>query len=183
MSQSFVNFVLTPAFFPSQGDFTWSSLSGQSVRLTPVAIQSLSELERARLQEVAYTRLLQDYDLGGQITIPKEKQTPKSLTKSHLWSVFQDVMKRQIQRDQVMGGRGQVQDFNLFKLISTSTGVFIKTTSYLSFFNCIVMLFIWKAMSSFFVFLLVGLELTQEVSAGSLLDTNPTWWRPVVLKH
>ncbi|MEQ2267629.1 hypothetical protein XENORESO_008443, partial [Xenotaenia resolanae] len=76
MSQSFVNFVLTPAcFFPSQGDFTWSSLSGQSVRLTPVAIQSLSELERARLQEVAYTRLLQDYDLGGQITIPKGEST------------------------------------------------------------------------------------------------------------
>ncbi|MEQ2173932.1 hypothetical protein GOODEAATRI_002759, partial [Goodea atripinnis] len=73
---SFVNFVLTPAcFFPSQGDFTWSSLSGQSVRLTPVAIQSLSELERARLQEVAYTRLLQDYDLGGQITIPKGEST------------------------------------------------------------------------------------------------------------
>lgn len=57
--------------FPSQGDFTWSSLSGRSVRLTPVAIQSLSELERTRLQEVAYTRLLQDYDLGCQITMPK----------------------------------------------------------------------------------------------------------------
>lgn len=54
-----------------QGDFTWSSLSGRSVRLTPVAIQSLSELERARLQEVAYTRLHQDYDLGCQITMPK----------------------------------------------------------------------------------------------------------------
>lgn len=54
-----------------QGDFTWSSLSGRSVRLTPVDIQSLSELERARLQEVAYTRLHQDYDLGCQITMPK----------------------------------------------------------------------------------------------------------------
>lgn len=72
VSQSFVNFLLTsPRLFPSQGDFTWSSLSGRSVRLTPVAVQSLSELERARLQEVAYTRLLQDYDLGCQITIPK----------------------------------------------------------------------------------------------------------------
>lgn len=54
-----------------QGDFTWSSLSGRSVRLMPVPIQSLSELERARLQEVAYTRLHQDYDLGCQITMPK----------------------------------------------------------------------------------------------------------------
>uniref|UniRef100_A0AAV2LAY4 Uncharacterized protein n=1 Tax=Knipowitschia caucasica TaxID=637954 RepID=A0AAV2LAY4_KNICA len=56
-----------------QGDFTWSSLSGRSVRLAPVCIQSLSELERARLQEVAYTRLLQDYDLSCQITMPKGK--------------------------------------------------------------------------------------------------------------
>lgn len=37
----------------------------------PVAIQSLSELERARLQEVAFSRLHQDYDLGCQITMPK----------------------------------------------------------------------------------------------------------------
>lgn len=59
------------SFYPPQGDFTWSSLSGRSVRLTPVAIQNLSELERARLQEVAYTRLHQDYDLGCQITMPK----------------------------------------------------------------------------------------------------------------
>ena len=58
-------------FVQPQGDFTWSSLSGRSVRLMPVAIQSLSELERARLQEVAYTRLHQDYDLGCQITMPK----------------------------------------------------------------------------------------------------------------
>lgn len=56
---------------PHQGDFTWSSLSGRSVRLAPVAIQNLSELERARLQEVAYARLHQDYDLGCQITMPK----------------------------------------------------------------------------------------------------------------
>ena len=54
-----------------QGDFTWSSLSGRSVRLMPVSIQSLSELERNRLQEVAYTRLHQEYDLGCQITMPK----------------------------------------------------------------------------------------------------------------
>ncbi|XP_042152916.1 rho GTPase-activating protein 6 isoform X3 [Oncorhynchus tshawytscha] len=56
----------------SEGDFTWNSLSGRSVRLTPTAIQSLSELERTWLQEVAFNRLHQDYDLGCQITIPKE---------------------------------------------------------------------------------------------------------------
>lgn len=60
---------------PPQGDFTWSSLSGRSVRLAPVSIQSLSELERAKLQEVAYTRLHQDYDLGCQITMPKGGST------------------------------------------------------------------------------------------------------------
>jgi len=65
-----LTFVFPPPPSP-QGDFTWSSLSGRSVRLAPVAIQSLSELERARLQEVAYTRLHQDYDLGCQITMPK----------------------------------------------------------------------------------------------------------------
>ncbi|CAB1327902.1 unnamed protein product, partial [Coregonus sp. 'balchen'] len=35
-----------------QGDFTWNSLSGRSVRLMPTAIQSLSELERTWLQEM-----------------------------------------------------------------------------------------------------------------------------------
>ncbi|GAA6090087.1 rho GTPase-activating protein 6 isoform X1, partial [Tachysurus ichikawai] len=73
--------MVLPAFCPrpqdrllapcDPGDFTWNSMSGRSVRLKPVSIQSLSELERARLQEVAYNRLHQDYDLGCQITIPK----------------------------------------------------------------------------------------------------------------
>ncbi|XP_059833099.1 rho GTPase-activating protein 6-like isoform X2 [Hypanus sabinus] len=44
---------------------------GQSVTLQPVPIQSLSELERARLQEVAFYHL-QRRDLGCQITIPKD---------------------------------------------------------------------------------------------------------------
>ncbi|XP_051878272.1 rho GTPase-activating protein 6-like [Pristis pectinata] len=44
---------------------------GQSVTLQPVPIQSLSELERARLQEVAFYHL-QRKDLGCQITIPKD---------------------------------------------------------------------------------------------------------------
>uniref|UniRef100_A0A087YEB8 Rho GTPase activating protein 6 n=1 Tax=Poecilia formosa TaxID=48698 RepID=A0A087YEB8_POEFO len=75
------------------GDFTWSSLSGRSVRLTPVAVQSLSELERARLQEVAYTRLLQDYDLGCQITIPKDGQKRKKSLRRKLDSLAKEKSK------------------------------------------------------------------------------------------
>lgn len=75
------------------GDFTWSSLSGRSVRLTPVAIQSLSELERARLQEVALTRLLQDYDLGCQITMPKDGQKRKKSLRRKLDSLAKEKSK------------------------------------------------------------------------------------------
>lgn len=75
------------------GDFTWSSLSGRSVRLTPVAIQSLSELERARLQEVAYTRLHQDYDLGCQITVPKDGQKRKKSLRRKLDSLAKEKSK------------------------------------------------------------------------------------------
>ncbi|XP_048399992.2 rho GTPase-activating protein 36 isoform X2 [Stegostoma tigrinum] len=53
------------------GDFTWNTMFGQSVILQPVPIQSLSELERARLQEVAFFHL-QRKNLGCQITIPKD---------------------------------------------------------------------------------------------------------------
>ncbi|XP_029310912.1 rho GTPase-activating protein 36 isoform X2 [Cottoperca gobio] len=44
---------------------------GQSVRLQPVPIQSLSELERARLQEVALYHL-EERELDFKISIPKE---------------------------------------------------------------------------------------------------------------
>ncbi|XP_016894444.1 rho GTPase-activating protein 6-like isoform X2 [Cynoglossus semilaevis] len=77
----------------SEGDFTWSSLSGRSVRLMPVSIQSLSELERARLQEVAYTRLHQDYDLGCQITIPKDGQKRKKSLRRKLDSLAKEKSK------------------------------------------------------------------------------------------
>uniref|UniRef100_UPI00398EFAA9 rho GTPase-activating protein 6-like n=1 Tax=Pristiophorus japonicus TaxID=55135 RepID=UPI00398EFAA9 len=53
------------------GDFTWNTMFGQSVSLHPVPIQSLSELERARLQEVAFFHL-QGKDLSCPITIPKD---------------------------------------------------------------------------------------------------------------
>ncbi|KAM9836141.1 rho GTPase-activating protein 6-like [Aulostomus maculatus] len=77
----------------SEGDFTWSSLSGRSVRLTPVSIQSLSELERARLQEVAYTRLHQDYDVGCQITLPKDGQKRKKSLRRKLDSLAKEKSK------------------------------------------------------------------------------------------
>ncbi|XP_060888551.1 rho GTPase-activating protein 6-like isoform X1 [Labrus mixtus] len=77
----------------SEGDFTWSSMSGRSVRLTPVAIQSLSELERAKLQEVAYTRLHQDYDLGCQITMPKDGQKRKKSLRRKLDSLAKEKSK------------------------------------------------------------------------------------------
>ncbi|XP_049426588.1 rho GTPase-activating protein 6-like isoform X1 [Epinephelus fuscoguttatus] len=77
----------------SEGDFTWSSLSGRSVRLMPVPIQSLSELERARLQEVAYTRLHQDYDLGCQITMPKDGQKRKKSLRRKLDSLAKEKSK------------------------------------------------------------------------------------------
>lgn len=75
------------------GDFTWSSQSGRSVRLTPVAIQNLSELERTRLQEVAYTRLHQDYELGCQITMPKDGQKRKKSLRRKLDSLAKEKSK------------------------------------------------------------------------------------------
>ncbi|XP_031438965.1 rho GTPase-activating protein 6 isoform X2 [Clupea harengus] len=77
----------------SEGDFTWNSLSGRSVRLKPVAVQSLSELERVRLQEVAYARLHQDYDLGCQITIPKDGQKRKKSLRRKLDSLAKEKNK------------------------------------------------------------------------------------------
>lgn len=59
-----------------QGDFTWNSTLGHSVCLKPVPLQSLSELERVRLQEVALRRLVQCHDLGCHITIPKGTNPP-----------------------------------------------------------------------------------------------------------
>ncbi|XP_040886782.1 rho GTPase-activating protein 36 isoform X2 [Toxotes jaculatrix] len=61
------------------GDHTWATMLGQSVRLQPVPIQSLSELERARLQEVALYHL-EERDLDFKISIPREiRKRRKSL--------------------------------------------------------------------------------------------------------
>uniref|UniRef100_UPI00398F27AB rho GTPase-activating protein 6 isoform X2 n=1 Tax=Pristiophorus japonicus TaxID=55135 RepID=UPI00398F27AB len=77
----------------SEGDFTWNSMSGRSVRLKPVPIQSLSELERVRLQEVAFYRLQQDYDLGCQVTIPKDGQKRKKSLRRKLDSLGKEKNK------------------------------------------------------------------------------------------
>ncbi|XP_061091500.1 rho GTPase-activating protein 36 isoform X2 [Conger conger] len=62
-----------------QGEHTWTTMLGQSVRLQPVPIQSLSELERARLQEVAFYHL-EERDLSVNISIPREtRKRRKSL--------------------------------------------------------------------------------------------------------
>ncbi|XP_038172215.1 rho GTPase-activating protein 6 isoform X2 [Arvicola amphibius] len=75
------------------GDFTWNSMSGRSVRLRSVPIQSLSELERARLQEVAFCQLQQDCDLGCQITVPKDGQKRKKSLRKKLDSLGKEKNK------------------------------------------------------------------------------------------
>ncbi|XP_076119772.1 rho GTPase-activating protein 6 isoform X2 [Alosa pseudoharengus] len=75
------------------GDFTWSSASGRTVPLQPSPIQSLSELERVRLQEVAYSRLHQDYDLTCQVTIPKDCQKRKKSLRRKLDSLSKEKSK------------------------------------------------------------------------------------------
>ncbi|XP_060754714.1 rho GTPase-activating protein 6 isoform X1 [Neoarius graeffei] len=87
----------------SEGDFTWNSLSGRSVHLKPVSIQSLSELERARLQEVAYNHLQQDYDLGCQITIPKDCQKRKKSLRRKLDSLAKEKNKDKENAPQAFG--------------------------------------------------------------------------------
>ncbi|XP_051566579.1 rho GTPase-activating protein 6-like isoform X2 [Myxocyprinus asiaticus] len=71
----------------SEGDLTWKSSSGH---LQAVHIQSLSELERVRLQEVALVKLLKDFDLGCQITIPKDCQKHKKYLRRKLDSLSKE---------------------------------------------------------------------------------------------
>ncbi|CAN0199078.1 unnamed protein product [Lampetra fluviatilis] len=58
------------------GDLTWVTGGGEGVRLGPVALGALSELERARLQEAALARLA-DMQLPCNIAIPKDGQKRK----------------------------------------------------------------------------------------------------------
>ncbi|KAM6978548.1 rho GTPase-activating protein 6 isoform 1-T1 [Tautogolabrus adspersus] len=78
---------------PYKGDFTWNSLSGRSVGLKPVPLQSLSELERVRLQEVAFRRLLRDRDLGCHISIPKYGHKHKKSLRRKLDSLSKEKSK------------------------------------------------------------------------------------------
>lgn len=104
VSTSSSSAITNPCFsHPWQGDHTWATMLGQSVRLQPVPIQSLSELERARLQEVALYHL-DERDLDFKISIPKgtksgvvfvlsvesSKQSPSHDKKGQreLWNLF-----------------------------------------------------------------------------------------------
>ncbi|KAJ8004617.1 hypothetical protein DPEC_G00138140 [Dallia pectoralis] len=87
----------------SEGDFTWNSMSERCVRLVPVALQSLSELERARLQEVAHSRLVQDYDLGCQITIPRDGQKRKKSLRRKFDSLAKEKSKEKEVLPQAFG--------------------------------------------------------------------------------
>ncbi|XP_040057268.2 rho GTPase-activating protein 6 isoform X2 [Gasterosteus aculeatus] len=75
------------------GDFTWNSVSGRNVGLKPVPLQSLSELERVRLQDVAFRRLLRDGDPGCPITIPKYGHKHKKLLRRKLDSLSKEKSK------------------------------------------------------------------------------------------
>ncbi|KAM7407360.1 hypothetical protein PAMA_003198 [Pampus argenteus] len=85
------------------GDFTWNSVSGRCVGLKPVPLQSLSELERVRLQDVAFRRLLRDRDLGCHITIPKYGHKHKKLLRRKLDSLSKEKSKDKENMPQAFG--------------------------------------------------------------------------------
>uniref|UniRef100_A0A673C8G5 Rho GTPase activating protein 6 n=1 Tax=Sphaeramia orbicularis TaxID=375764 RepID=A0A673C8G5_9TELE len=89
--------------FTVQGDFTWNSVSGRSVGLKPVPLQSLSELERVRLQDVALRRLLQDHDLSCHITIPKYDHKHKKSLRQKLDSLSKEKSKDKETMPQAFG--------------------------------------------------------------------------------
>ncbi|XP_051260931.1 rho GTPase-activating protein 6 isoform X2 [Dicentrarchus labrax] len=85
------------------GDFTWNSVSGRSVGLKPVPLQSLSELERVRLKDVAFRRLLRDRDLGCPITIPKYGHKHKKSLRLKLDSLSKEKSKDKETMPQAFG--------------------------------------------------------------------------------
>ncbi|KAM7380468.1 hypothetical protein PAMP_003761 [Pampus punctatissimus] len=87
----------------TNGDFTWNSVSGRCVGLKPVPLQSLSELERVRLQDVAFRRLLRDRDLGCHITIPKYGHKHKKLLRRKLDSLSKEKSKDKENMPQAFG--------------------------------------------------------------------------------
>ncbi|XP_016367119.1 rho GTPase-activating protein 6-like isoform X1 [Sinocyclocheilus rhinocerous] len=74
----------------SEGDFTCKKTAGHNFHMQSVSIQGLSELERVRLQEVALVRLMKDFDLGCQITIPKDGQKRKKSLRRKLDSLSKE---------------------------------------------------------------------------------------------
>ncbi|XP_077073020.1 rho GTPase-activating protein 6 [Siphateles boraxobius] len=74
----------------SEGDFTCKKATDHNLHMQSVPIQSLSELERVRLQEVALVRLTKDFDLGCQITIPKDGQKRKKSLRRKLDSLSKE---------------------------------------------------------------------------------------------
>ncbi|KAM8855899.1 rho GTPase-activating protein 6 isoform 2-T2 [Spinachia spinachia] len=79
--------------FTVQGDFTWNSVSGRIVGLKPVPLQSLSELERVRLQDVAFRRLLRDGDPGCHVATPKYGHKHKKLLRRKFDSLSKEKSK------------------------------------------------------------------------------------------
>ncbi|XP_026232979.1 rho GTPase-activating protein 6-like isoform X2 [Anabas testudineus] len=81
----------------------YHDVSGGGVGPKPVPLQSLSELERVRLQDVAFRRLLRDRDLGCHITIPKCGHKHKKLLRRKLDSLSKEKNKDKETTPQVFG--------------------------------------------------------------------------------
>ncbi|XP_041925498.1 rho GTPase-activating protein 36 isoform X1 [Alosa sapidissima] len=77
------------------GDHTWTTMLGQSVKLQPVPIQSLSELERARLQEVALYHL-EEQELDFKITIPTETRKRRKSLRRKFDSFSKEKKEREV---------------------------------------------------------------------------------------
>ncbi|XP_024141918.1 rho GTPase-activating protein 6 isoform X1 [Oryzias melastigma] len=86
-----------------EGDFTWNSALGYNVSLKAVPLQSLSELERVRLQDVAFRRLLQCHDPGCHITIPKYGHKHKKSLRKKLDSLSKEKSKDKETAPQAFG--------------------------------------------------------------------------------
>ncbi|KAM9343032.1 rho GTPase-activating protein 6 isoform 2-T2 [Pholidichthys leucotaenia] len=78
-------------------------MSGRNVDLKPIPLQSLSELERVRLQDVTFKRLLRCHDLGCHITIPKYGRKHKKSLRRKLDSLSKEKSKDKENTPQAFG--------------------------------------------------------------------------------
>lgn len=85
------------------GGVTWHTVSGRAVRLRAVPIQSLSELERARLQDVALDQLQQDGGLSCPIAIPTDGQKRKKSLRKKLDSLGKEKTRERDSAPQAFG--------------------------------------------------------------------------------